>query len=173
MISLLLVNYRSAQLAREAIRTARASSSSPLQVIVVDNSCDEAEAAALRDAADTLLVSTRNLGYAGGINAGRRAAAGETLVVTNPDVTFGAGAIDRLAGELRDAAVAGPALFWDSAHEWMLPPGDLGTGWEKIDEILAGRSRDWFGQRDRRMQLSEDPLVIAARDIGGRSGGDL
>jgi GT2 family glycosyltransferase len=150
MISLLLVNYRSAQLAREAIRTARLSSAAPLQVIVVDNSGDEAEAAALRDVADTLLVSPRNLGYAGGINAGRRAAAGETLIVTNPDVTFGAGAIDRLAEELRDAAVAGPALFWDDAHEWMLPPGDLGTGWAKIDEILAGRSREWFGQRDRR-----------------------
>jgi len=150
MISLLLVNYRSARLAREAIRTARLSSATPLQVVVVDNSCDASEAAELRDAADTLLVSPRNLGYAGGINAGRRAAAGETLVVTNPDVTFGAGAIDRLAEELRDAAVAGPALFWDEAHQWMLPPGDLGTGREKIDEILAGRSRDWFVQRDRR-----------------------
>jgi N-acetylglucosaminyl-diphospho-decaprenol L-rhamnosyltransferase len=150
MISLLLVNYRSARLAREAIRTARLASSTPLQVIVVDNSCDAAEAESLRDAADTLIVATRNLGYAAGINAGRRAATSDTLVVTNPDVIFSAGSIDTLAGALREAAVAGPALFWDDAHAWMLPPGDLGTGKEKVDEILAGRSRDWFTQRDRR-----------------------
>jgi N-acetylglucosaminyl-diphospho-decaprenol L-rhamnosyltransferase len=150
MISLLVVNYRSAALAAEAIRTARASTAGPLQVVVVDNSCAPAEAEALRAHADTLIVADTNRGYAGGINLGRPACTGQTIVVSNPDVTFAPEAIDRLHGAVGDAAVAGPALFWDDGHQWMLPPGDLNTAAEKLDEVLASRSRAWREQRDRR-----------------------
>ena len=150
MISLLIVNYRSAALAAEAIRTARASAGEPLQVVVVDNSCDAAEANALRDVADTLVVAETNRGYAGGINLGRPACEGETIVVSNPDVTFAAGALDLLHQALEHAAVAGPAFFWDAGHRWILPPGDLNTAPEKLDEVLASRSAVWREQRDRR-----------------------
>jgi GT2 family glycosyltransferase len=150
MISLLIVNYRSAALAAEAIRTARASTSDSLQVVVVDNSCDDNEATALRDHADTLIIADRNLGYAGGINRGRPRCEGETIVVSNPDVTFAADAIDHLHEALGRAAVAGPAFFWDEGHRWMLPPGDLNTAPEKLDEVLASRSRAWRELRDRR-----------------------
>jgi GT2 family glycosyltransferase len=147
MLSLLVVNYRSAALAAEAIRTARAATMQPLQVVVVDNSCDEAEAAALRPHADVLLVSATNRGYAGAINDGRRACDGETIIVTNPDVAFSAGAIDALADA--DASVAGPALFWDARHEWILPPSELQTGGEKLAQVLASRSRAFRAQWDQ------------------------
>ncbi|HEX2059849.1 MAG TPA: glycosyltransferase [Thermoanaerobaculia bacterium] len=153
MISLLVVNYRAAALAREAVRTARAATSHQLQVVIVDNSCDAAEADALRDRADAVIVSETNLGYAGAINRGRRACTGETIIVANPDVAFARDSIDLLHDALRDASVAGPALFWDEAHTWMLPPGDLMTGAQKLDEVLASRSRAWFEQRDRRRFL--------------------
>lgn len=149
-ISLLLVNYRSASFAAEAIRSARAATTALLQVVVVDNSCDAREADALRGLADTLIVSDINRGYAGAINLGRRACDGDVVVVTNPDVTFAEDSIDRLVDALRDAAVAGPALFWDAEHRWMLPPGDLYTAPERIDAILASRSAAWFEQRDLR-----------------------
>ena len=150
MISLLVVNYRSSTLAAEAIRSARAASSQLMQVVVVDNSCDSNEANALRGIADTLVVSETNRGYAGGINLGRRACEGDVLLITNPDVIFSEEAIDRLAEALRDAAVAGPALYWDDELQWRLPPGDLYTGRERVDAILASRSRGWFEERDRR-----------------------
>lgn len=152
MISLLVVNYRAAALAADAVRTARAASSQPLQVVAVDNSVDPSEAAALRAFSDVVVVSDTNRGYAGAINLGRRSCEGETIVVTNPDVTFGELAIDRLHAELRDgvAVVAGPALFWDEAHTWFLPPGDRHTTLDRFDELLATRSRAWREQRDRR-----------------------
>ncbi|MDQ3280349.1 MAG: glycosyltransferase [Acidobacteriota bacterium] len=153
MISLVVVNFRSAALAAEAIRTARLASSQPLQVVVVDNSCDANEANALREHCETLLVSQTNRGYAGAINDARRVCTGEVMIVSNPDVTFAPQSIDRLSDALRNAAAAGPALFWDDAHEWMLPPGDLDTGWQRIDAVLASRSRAWFEQRDRRRFL--------------------
>lgn len=152
MISLLIVNYRSAALAAEAVRSARAATSSPLQVVIVDNSNEAAE---LRAFADTVLVSGTNRGYAGGINLGRPACEGETIVVANPDVTFAPGCIDHLASALRgNVAVAGPALFWDDAHEWFLPPGDRYTTLEKLDQVLASRSPRWLEQRDRRRFLN-------------------
>ncbi|HVR37854.1 MAG TPA: glycosyltransferase [Thermoanaerobaculia bacterium] len=151
MISLLVINYRSAALAAEAIRSARAASREPLQVVVVDNSCDAAEADPLRGVADVLVVSETNRGYAGGINLGRRSCDGNVIVVANPDVIFAAEAIDRLVEQLNSrTAVAGPALFWDDAHTWFLPPNDLHTAWEKLDEVLASRSQSWFQSRDRR-----------------------
>lgn len=150
MISLLVVNYRSAALALDAIRTARAAATDPLQVVVVDNSCDSREAETLRPAADSLVVSESNIGYAAAINAGRRLCKGNALVVSNPDVTFATHSIDHLVAALDRASAAGPALFWDSASEWHLPPGDLLTGLEKVDEVLATRSRAWREQRDRR-----------------------
>ena len=151
MLSLLLVNYRSAALAVEAIRTARAATSRKLQVVVVDNSCDAAEADTLRPAVDTLVVSKTNRGYSGAINDGRPACDGEVLIVCNPDVTFAAGSIDTLADAIGgDVAVAGPALFWDSGMRWLLPPTDRVTATEKLDEVLASRSSAWFRARDRR-----------------------
>lgn len=152
MISLLLINYRSAALAAEAIRSAREATSSPLQVVVVENTCDAGEAAALRTLSDVLLTPPRNLGYAAGINAGRVECKGEVIVVCNPDIVFAPGSIDELAHALdeRDAAVAGPALFWDDAHQWMLPPSELHTAKEKLGEVMASRSGAFARARDRR-----------------------
>ncbi len=152
MISLLVVNYRSAELAIGAIRSARVAAAKPLQVVVVDNSVDASEAESLRPHADLLIVSSKNSGYAAAINAGRARCEGSIIVASNPDVVFGDRAIDILAAALEDdrVAVAGPALYWDDAHEWILPPSDLPSAREKLDEALASRSRAWFSWRGRR-----------------------
>ena len=145
--SLLVINYRSAALALDAIATARTAFRGELQVVVVDNSLDPAEAELLSDAGQ-LIVADRNLGYAGAINAGRKRCDGETILVVNPDVRFASGSIDRLLD--LDAAVAGPALFWDDAFEWMLPPADVHSRRQVLDRVLATRSSSWAIARDRR-----------------------
>ena len=147
-VALLVVNYKSSALALDAIRTARAATARPLHVVAVDNSVDAAEADALRGAADVVIASPANAGYAAAINAGRRACDAELIVVSNPDVRFAAGAIDALAGA--GAAVAGPALFWDDAHQWLLPPAELHTRAEVLDRALASRWDEWAARRDRR-----------------------
>ena len=165
--SLLIINYRSASLAIDAIHTARAASSQPLQAVVVDNSVDSSEVETLRLAADIVIAAPRNLGYAGGINAGRRACDGDVVIVSNPDVRFGAGAVDRLVEV--DAAVAGPALFWDDGHEWMLPPAELHTPGEIVDRALASRSRAWARGRDRRRFLARVAFWSLARPVCARA----
>ncbi|MEA2166673.1 MAG: hypothetical protein QOK37_4800 [Thermoanaerobaculia bacterium] len=146
--SLLIINYHSALLAVAAIRTARAASSEPLQIVVVDNSVSGSEVGILRQHADAVIAAPRNLGYAGGINAGRAVCEGDVIIVSNPDVRFGAAAIDLLVDA--DAAVSGPALFWDDDYRWMLPPAELHTAREVADRVLASRSRAWARMRDRR-----------------------
>ena len=152
MISLLVVNYRSAALAAEAIRSARAAASEKVHVVAVDNSLDDVEAASLRQHADDVVVSPRNSGYAGAINMGRPHCQGEFMIVTNPDVVFAPGSIDRLVSALSDptVAVAGPALFWDTEHRWILPPADEQTLSGKADEVIASRSNVFARRRDRR-----------------------
>lgn len=152
MISLLVVNYRSAALAADAVRSARAAVSESLQVVVVDNSCDGAEAGRLRPHADVTVVSPANIGYGAAINSGRRHCSGELIIACNPDVVFAPGSIDELKSVFADdrVAVAGPALFWDNAHRWLLPPADLRTAIDKLDEGLASRFSPWLRWRDRR-----------------------
>ena len=146
--ALIIVNYRSSRLAIDAIRSARAAASIPLQVIAVDNSTDEGEADALRSHADVVLATESNIGYAAAINRGRACADSEFLIVSNPDVIFAEGSIDRLIGA--DADVAGPALYWDDAFQWRLPPAELHSATEVLSRAVASRSRSWRRSRDRR-----------------------
>jgi GT2 family glycosyltransferase len=151
MISLVVVNYWSAELAKRAIASARSASSVPLQVVIVDNTCDPEEAGRLAGAGDELIVSAMNRGYAGAINDARKKCAGDVIVICNPDVVFGPHSIDFLVESLQgNVAVAGPALYWDDAHEWLLPPNNVHTGMEKLSEVFASRSRSWARERDRR-----------------------
>jgi N-acetylglucosaminyl-diphospho-decaprenol L-rhamnosyltransferase len=146
--SLIVVNYRTALLAIDAVRSARAATRAPLQVVIVDNSVDAGEADALRPHADVLIAAETNLGYGAAINRARRQCDGEVLIAANPDVRFGAGSIDRLLET--DADVAGPALYWDDAFRWILPPSDLHTTFEVLDAAIASRSAAWHRGRDRR-----------------------
>lgn len=141
MTALVIVNYRTAQLAVRAAASARAASSQPLRVIIVDNSEDPAEAERLRGAADELIVAETNLGYGRAVNLARSRIADAAFIVSNPDVVFGPGSIDLLIDELAaGAAVAGPALHWDEAFTWILPPSYEHRLGEKVHEVLASRS---------------------------------
>lgn len=150
-ITLVIVNYFSAALARDAISSARKTTAASLKVVVVDNSCsDEERRLAALAGADEVIEAPRNLGYAGGANRGAGVATTPVIVVANPDVVFGEACLDRLAAELRPGvAVAGPAIHWDAGGKWMLPPADLlGVG-EKLSQVLACRSAAVARFRDR------------------------
>ncbi|MEV7604333.1 WecB/TagA/CpsF family glycosyltransferase [Paenarthrobacter sp. NPDC089322] len=86
-----------------------------MKVVVADNSPDDRTLAELANHADVIAVSTGgNLGYAGGINAGMRAAgkAGAYLVL-NPDLRLESGAVAAMRRRMRDsgAGVVVPALL--------------------------------------------------------------
>ncbi len=151
MISLVIVNYRSASLAIEAIRTARRSTGRPLEIIAVDNSESAEEAESLRPHVDRLLRPERNLGYGAAINLALAAVTGDIVIVSNPDVVFDLDAIELLCSEIESGAgVAGPGFFWDEGFEWRMPPADVHSSLEKLDAAVATRLEWWQRHRDCR-----------------------
>ena len=139
VISAVVVSYRSGALAVRAIETIRQdakASGHSLETIAVVNSLDAEEARSLEGAADRVLVPGRNLGYAGGLNAGLAAASGEVLVLSNPDVLVRPGALLALLEAARSRFVAaGPAFFLDEGETLHMPPAE-----EPCPLCLARRS---------------------------------
>src|SRR5205085_10407030 len=70
----------------------------PLEIIVVDNASSDGTAALLADRYPQvrLLGQTQNLGFAGGCNAGLRAARGDLLVLLNQDTVPEGGWLEAL-----------------------------------------------------------------------------
>ena len=78
-----------------------------LRAVVVDNGSSDDTVRVVRSSPGVTLVEAKaNLGYAGGINAGRRAVGSySALLVLNPDVVLEKGSITRMHAALSDPAV--------------------------------------------------------------------
>ena len=91
LVSIVILTYRSAQYVGQCLRSIAGLEYSPLEIVVADNaSTDGSLDVALQAAHDCGLdIKTvplsRNLGCAGGNNAGWRASAGQIVVFLNPD----------------------------------------------------------------------------------------
>jgi N-acetylglucosaminyl-diphospho-decaprenol L-rhamnosyltransferase len=86
------------------------------RVVVVDNASndDPGPAVALHASQVTLVRSATNRGFGGGVNLGLRQAAGEFVLLLNPDCVLHEGAAERMQGELREhpeCALVGPQIL--------------------------------------------------------------
>lgn len=112
-VSAVIVNYEAGEGLLECI-TALAAQNGLLETIVVDNGSTDGSITAAAATFDDLQVVTpgRNLGFAGGANAGARVARGELLLFLNPDVCLALGSLSVLAAEFADPSVGvvGPPL---------------------------------------------------------------
>jgi GT2 family glycosyltransferase len=149
LLSAVVVNYRSAALAASCVASLRreaAADGVPLEVVVVDNSADPEERQLLGalDGARYLPLE-ENAGYAGGLARGAAAAAGDVLLLANPDLLLTHGALAPLLAALErpDAGAAGPRFTWDEEGRWLLPPLFVPTPGGEVAKILA-RSRLGF-----------------------------
>lgn len=140
MISFVLVNYRSAALAHRAIASFRAAArdaGADAEAVVVDNSSDAGD---LAHSADRVVAPGRNLGFAGGLNAGVAAARGDLLFLGNPDLVFARGSVGALADAVSregEGAAAGPAFFHDEEATILLPPAEEPTPLELARRRLS------------------------------------
>jgi hypothetical protein len=119
-LSVVIVNWNTRDLLRACLASVRAGlADSPLsaEILVVDNASSDGSAA--RVAAEfpeaRLFANRENVNYAGGNNQGIAAAAGDFLLLLNPDTEVPVGAVDALVQFLRDhphAGAAAPALVY-------------------------------------------------------------
>ena len=91
--SLIVVNFESEDLTVETVEHVARLDDAPEQILVVDNSPQrglEARLAGRRPGVD-YLAAPHNLGFGGGVNLGLENAAGDFVVLLNPDARPGRG----------------------------------------------------------------------------------
>jgi glycosyltransferase involved in cell wall biosynthesis len=118
--SAVIVNYEGGDLLVECVRSLY-EQEEDVDVIVVDNGSEDGSAntVARLFPAITVVRPFRNLGFAGGANAGAEGAEGELLLFLNPDVKLAPGCLDALRRLLADPAVGvgAPGIHLDvSGH---------------------------------------------------------
>ncbi|MCS3492115.1 exopolysaccharide biosynthesis WecB/TagA/CpsF family protein [Arthrobacter sp. JUb119] len=115
-VAVLAVTYNNADSVDQLIGSLRAEASGlRLRVVIADNGSSDTTLAQLSGHDDVIVIPTgSNLGYAGGINAARRHAGDSAAVlVLNPDLAVGRGAISSLLQRLRhsQAGIVVPRLL--------------------------------------------------------------
>ncbi len=178
-VSVVIVNWNAGAALAGCLRSlAEHPPSMPTEVIVVDNASTDgsAEAAQREHPTIRLLKNRENRGLAAANNQGIVAARADAILVSNPDVVYGAGAVDALFSTLRRhprAAVAVPRLSYEdgSLHTSV---GDLPT----LREALAGRQVQrraaggaaagfwwdgWAHDEERRVGRGHEAAYLVAR----------
>ena len=139
MISAIIVNYHS------AYTTVRAASSlfSPEQqeevdIWVVDNSESEEEARFLKTELDDtcqLLINSKNVGFAVACNQAFERTQGDWILLLNPDAYLEKGALKALLSFMKKhprVGAAGPLIYWDKGHKFLLPPSPSPSPWRDL-----------------------------------------
>jgi N-acetylglucosaminyl-diphospho-decaprenol L-rhamnosyltransferase len=112
--SVIIVTYNSAAAIENCLR---ALALQDCEVVVVDNASQDDTVTRVRSVARELelqlIAVSRNIGFAGGVNQGVRAASGDVLLLLNPDAVVEAGAIDALLEcfQTTKASAVGGALI--------------------------------------------------------------
>lgn len=97
-VSVVVLAYKSEPWLEPAVQAALGSRGVDLEVIVVDNGCTDGAVERLEELDGVLVVRPgRNLGFAGGCNAGAARAQGEVLALVNGDALVSPDALARLS----------------------------------------------------------------------------
>src|SRR6218665_3487772 len=98
LVSIITVNYNQAAVTCELLKSLRKISYKPIEIIVVNNgSTGDDIKTAMQDFPDVKLILTeKNLGFAGGNNVGIKAATGQFFLLVNNDVEVTPGFLEPL-----------------------------------------------------------------------------
>ncbi|MCA8976911.1 MAG: glycosyltransferase family 2 protein [Planctomycetes bacterium] len=191
-LSVLIVNYNTWRECIGAVRTLREhgpvrpdGTPMPFECIVVDNCSPmrapgqqqalEAELRLLAEEqgdaeAGRLIMHPENGGYSKGMNLAFAHSRGRWILVSNPDLVFTPGLIERLQRHLENDPKAGivvPKGFWDLGFSGRLPPNTLPTLTDVVITTLATyspRLSEWHARRLARSWLrvwqADRPLAL-------------
>lgn len=120
LVSVIIVNYHSSKVLGRCL----ASLGAEHEIIVVDNSVDEAEASALTALARqypnvSLRFNSSNIGFAKAVNLGVAQATGDALLILNPDAYLTEDALQEMLTQLgKDhVAASGPLICFPDGRE--------------------------------------------------------
>lgn len=102
LVSAVIVNWNGAHLLPDCLRSLRAQTHRPLEVIVVDNGSSDGSLQLLEQEPDLKLIrNTANLGFAAASNQGIAASGGEYVLLLNEDVVLEPDYVARLVAALQ------------------------------------------------------------------------
>jgi GT2 family glycosyltransferase len=170
-----IVNYNRADLTLQCLQSLKSQNYTPFELVVVDNHSAEQDWSTLRKGADssvTLFRAGRNLGYAGGINAGAKLDTGKSpdyFLALNSDITLGApNSVQLLVRSLQENSrrVACSPLIHDK--DCIAPPGEcmqvrrMPGFWTLLVAHSCWLRRTAFGRRlhHRYLYLDRIPLPL-------------
>lgn len=174
-IRVVCVTYNSGAVLGRFLDSLRTATTEPVEVVLADNA--SVDGAADREAERTgarLLRTGGNLGYGRAANLGAEGFAGEWLVVSNPDIEWGAGALDELvaaAGRWPRAGSLGPLIREPDGSTYpsgrALPSITTGTGHALFSRLWPGNP--WTA----RYQSQQELTAAVERTCGWLSGSCL
>ncbi len=187
-VSLIAVCHHSSKVVPGCVRSFRSEAAAAgvaPEVIVVEHSEDDREAAAVEAVEPDTILRRPNRGYAAGLNSGMKVATGDLLFLANPDIEFLTGSVDALVEAVVGGAdVAGPQLLWDRGGEVFLPVPDdpspiaellrtVNRRWPTRRALARTIERSWkvwSSEKPRRVPSLRGPLLALRRDTAARLG---
>jgi GT2 family glycosyltransferase len=158
VISMLIVNWRTGDMARGLVKNTRRQRLPGLQpgqgveFVVLDNASGPEEEGHLKELeADgvTVIRSRQNSGYAAGMNMACEQATGDYILVCNPDVMLFRGMLTRMLEHMEAnprCGLVGPKAYLDPERFFQLPPNELESLCSLTSETVA-RAIPAYGQR--------------------------
>jgi len=176
IVSLVVLNWQGEEDTARCVESIRAQScDASIEVIVVDNESTQESRSKLKAIGDCRLVATpRNLGFAGGMNAGAAVASGDPIGLLNNDLVLASDWVQRglelLAARPDVGMIGGLSYFWDDANPpyseandaWSFPIVDPASG--------AGTLRQSLGTFTEVSALDGSNLLIR-KNLWQRVGG--
>jgi GT2 family glycosyltransferase len=187
-LSLIAVCHHSSSVLRRCLASFRreaAVAGLATEIVAVEQSEDDEEAASVAALEPDLVLRRPNRGYAAGLNAGIAEATGDVLLLANPDIVFLDGSVASLTRAVAAGAdVVGPQLVWDEAGTVLLPiPDDphpvaeLGRtirrrrpGGRGIENVARSSWGVWGAGSPVEVPSLRGPLLALARDTARRFG---
>jgi GT2 family glycosyltransferase len=171
-VSLIVVCHHSSRVLAECVESFRreaAAAGVAAEVVAVEHSEDAAELASVEVIGVDRLLERPNRGYAAGLNTGAAEAAGEVLLLANPDIRFFPGSVGALLEGIEQGFdVVGPQFVWDDDGRVLLPAAEDPAPRAEVGRALRRRSpRFWAAGLGRsldetwRLWTAGDTLAVA------------
>lgn len=147
LVSIVVVNYKNVPVTRDLLKSLREVTYPCVEIIVVDNKSDDDIAETLPEEFPEikLILSQKNLGYAGGNNLGIRASRGDLILVINNDVEVTPGFLEPLVEVFDRFPLAG-----------MVSPKIVYHGSNRIQYAGSTGINPWTGRGKKIAHLKED-----------------
>jgi GT2 family glycosyltransferase len=180
MISAIIVNFFLADSTIHAVYSLLPpNQEEEIEIWVVDNSESEEEAKKLKEVLGDvchLIINDKNVGFGEACNQAYELAQGEWIFLLNPDAYLEPGALTALRQFLQNhqrVGAVGPRIYWDEAHQFLLPPSLSATPWQMFLNLPSGAlggKWTWFNSlkyRSRAIHYWHSTTPLRQKNLSG------